>query len=422
MKAPSDHAGFIHHSDKTDPSCDFLQRVTVRLLERHERELFDQLLQTEHYLHSSRIGGRHLRYVAEVDGQWVALLSFSGAAPFVKARDKKAIGWTERQRKRRLGLVVNNSRFLLLEDRQKHPNLSSKVLALALKRLPQDWEEHWGYRPLVVESFVDESLYPGTCYRACGFQQYGATAGFSRHSRDFYHQHGNPKAYFLRELVPGACAMLRRYQLPEPYQHAEVNTAGPCPLNSPQLSSLYEHFGQIKDPRRGHGLRHRMQSTLACATVATLMGACSYQGFEDVCKKLNQKQLRALRCARDPQTGLYVPPSDSTFYRVLNRVDPDKFENIVAGWLVEQQPEQLQRLALDGKALRGTGDHEKNHKPMMLLSIVTHQLKTTLASVQIPEKTNEPSRREARETGCRRQGAARPSGSEGAKSPPPPNC
>lgn len=389
MKAPSDHAGFLHHCDKTDPSCDFLQRVAVRLLEGHERERFDSLLETKHYLHSSRIGGRHLRYVAEVEGQWVALLSFSGAAPFVKARDKKAIGWSEHQRVRRLGLVVNNSRFLLLADRHKHPNLSSKVLALALKKLPQHWEEHWGHRPLVVESFVDESLYPGTCYRACGFQQHGVTAGFSRHSRDFYYEHGNPKAYFLRELVPGACSILRRNQLPEAYKDAEAKTAGPCPLNSPELRSLYEDFGQVKDPRRGHGLRHRMQSTLACATAGMLMGACSYQGFEDVCKKFTQPQLRALRCARDPKTGQYVPPSDSTFYRVLNRVDPEAFERIVAQWLVKQEPAQLQRLALDGKALRGTGNHDKNHKPMMLLSLVTHRLKTTLASMQIPEKTNE---------------------------------
>lgn len=388
MKAPSDHAGLIH-PDKADPSCDFLRRVAVRPLEDYERERFDQLLETEHYLHSSRLGGRHLRYVAEVEGQWVALLSFSGAAPFVKARDKKAIGWSERQRVRRLGLVVNNSRFLLLEDRRKHPNLGSKVLALALKKLPQDWEERWGYRPLLVESFVDESLYPGTCYRACGFQHHGATAGFSRHSRDFYHEHGNPKAYFLRELVPGACSMLRRNQLPEAYEHGEAKIAGPCPVNSPELKSLFECFGQIKDPRRGHGLRHRMQSTLACAAVGVLMGARSYQGFEDVCKKLTQTQLHALHCARDRQTGKYVPPSDSTFYRVLNRVEPEAFERIVAQWLVEQQPAQLERIALDGKVLRGTGDHDNNHKPMMLLSLVTHRLKTTLASMQIPEKTNE---------------------------------
>ncbi|HUF62103.1 MAG TPA: Druantia anti-phage system protein DruA [Verrucomicrobiales bacterium] len=72
-------------------------------------------------------GGGTLRYVAEADGRWVALLSFSGATPPLKGREKW-IGWSPRQRARRLALVVNNSRFLLLVERQRHPNLASKVL------------------------------------------------------------------------------------------------------------------------------------------------------------------------------------------------------------------------------------------------------------------------------------------------------
>jgi hypothetical protein len=57
-------------------ATDYLGRVRLRLLEEPEREGFDLLLETRHYLKSSRIGGRHLRYVAEVDGDWVALLMF----------------------------------------------------------------------------------------------------------------------------------------------------------------------------------------------------------------------------------------------------------------------------------------------------------------------------------------------------------
>ncbi|MBM3834769.1 MAG: hypothetical protein FJ403_16150, partial [Verrucomicrobia bacterium] len=57
-----------------------LERVSVRLLLPEERERFDQLLEQEDYLHSARLGGQSLRYVAELDGQWVALLSFSAPA------------------------------------------------------------------------------------------------------------------------------------------------------------------------------------------------------------------------------------------------------------------------------------------------------------------------------------------------------
>ena len=82
------------------PEWDLLRRVKVRLINDGEREPFDALLETEHYLHSARLGGPSLRYVAEVDGQWVALITFSGAAPHTKAHEA-AIGWTPRQRARR---------------------------------------------------------------------------------------------------------------------------------------------------------------------------------------------------------------------------------------------------------------------------------------------------------------------------------
>jgi hypothetical protein len=114
-------------------SEDLLGRVSLRLMKEEERERFDRLLEEEHYLKSSRIGGRHLRYVAEAEGQWVAILSFSGAAPHLKAREKW-LRWSSRQRARRLSLVINNSRYLLLVERERHPNLASKVLGLALER------------------------------------------------------------------------------------------------------------------------------------------------------------------------------------------------------------------------------------------------------------------------------------------------
>ena len=83
-----------------------------------------------------------------------------------------------RQRARRLGLVVNNSRFLVRPHRQRYPNLASRVLGWVLRRLSADWQERWGHPVLVVESFVDETQYRGTCYRACGFEAVGPHRGF----------------------------------------------------------------------------------------------------------------------------------------------------------------------------------------------------------------------------------------------------
>ena len=161
---------------------DLLSRVTVRLIKDNERERFDSLIEERHYLHSAILVGEHLRYVAELDGQWIALLAFSAASLHLKARDKR-IHWSPRQRARRLSFIANNSRFLVLADRKSLPNLASRVLGLCLRRLSEDWLARWQHPILAVESFVDESQYRGTCYRACGFEPLGPTGGFSQIGR-----------------------------------------------------------------------------------------------------------------------------------------------------------------------------------------------------------------------------------------------
>lgn len=105
------------------------------------------------------------------------MLTFSPGSFHIKPRDK-SIGWSARQCARRLKFVLNNSR----------------VLALTLRRLSDDWIEHHGNSVLMVETFVDESRYRGTCYRAWGFVSIGPTGGFSRNARDFYVEHGRPSS------------------------------------------------------------------------------------------------------------------------------------------------------------------------------------------------------------------------------------
>jgi hypothetical protein len=362
-----------------------LQRVTVRRVRDEERAAFDQLLEARHYLASARLAGQTLRYVAQLDGQWVALLTFSAAALHLKAREHW-LGWTPRQRARRLGLVVNNSRFLVLTERQRYPNLASRVLGLCLRRLSDDWQIQWGHPVLVVESFVDETRYRGTCYRACGFAAVGLTEGFGRASRDFYYEHGQPKQLYLRELRPRARSVLRRGCLPPDLAAHEEKIAGPCPFRTGELGSLRERFRVLRDARCGHGLRHRQPFVLACAAVATLMGSSGYQAFADTCQKFTQRQLKALGCQQD-KTGRYAAPSDTTFFRVLTRLDAAHFESVVGAWLLEQEVSVLERLAVDGKVLRGSG--RADGKPLQLFSAVSHRLRLTLAQVPIEEKSNE---------------------------------
>jgi len=363
-----------------------LRRIKIRQVLSEERELYDELLKERHYLHSARLGGQSLRYVAELDGEWVGLITFSAPALNIKSREKW-IRWTPRQRTRRLGFVVNNSRFLVLSDRHRYPNLASRVLSLCLKRLNADWEKEWGHPVLLVESFVDESKYRGTCYRACGFQALGPTKGYGRHSRDFYVEHGRPKQLYLRELRKGAAALLRRGRLPAHLIEYEEHNSGPCPFRAPKLNSLLEAFKSLGDSRRGHGLRHRQPFVLACAAMATLMGAGSYQAFEDICGKFTQRQLKALGCRYDEKKKAYLPPSDSTFFRVLNKLEAAEFDLVVGQWMMQQDNSLLQTLAVDGKVLKGSKRGEG--KPLQLLSAVSHRLRLTLAQEPIEEKSNE---------------------------------
>ena len=372
--------------DNYGNEADFLGRVNVRLVREDERAEFDFRLERDHYLHESTLVGQTLRYVAEVEGQWVAQITFSAPALHVKGRERW-IGWSPRQRARRLGLVVNNSRLLVLPERERYPNLGSRALGLCLRRVSADWQEHWKHPVWIVESFVDESQYRGTCYRACGFEPVGASAGFARDSRDFYVAHGQPKQLFLRELHSGARKLLRQGRLPKELADYEAQVSGPCPFQAPALESLLDQLAAVPDTRRGHGLRHHQRFVLGCAVVSTLMGACGYRAFENTSKKLTQRQLRALGCRRDEDDGRYYPPSDSTFQRVLKKIAADRVAAIIGAWLAQQEIGALARLAIDGKVLRGSGRHDG--KALQLLSAVTHHLRLTLDPIPIEEKSNE---------------------------------
>ena len=144
-----------------------LGQITVRPIEPAEQARWNQLVSQHHYLKNASLVGERLCYVAESQGQWLALLGWSAASYHIRARDQW-IGWNDNQRRARLPLVASNSRFCLLTARGQFPNLASRVLALNGARLSQDWQEAYGHPILLVESFVDRQLFRGTAYKAAG--------------------------------------------------------------------------------------------------------------------------------------------------------------------------------------------------------------------------------------------------------------
>src|SRR5512132_4242335 len=175
----------------------YLKAVQVRLVvSEAEQARWDALMEEKHYLRSARMVGEQLRYVAEVEGEWVALLGWSAGSYHLRPREAW-IGWNDEQRRQRLPFVANNARFLMLEAAGRWPNLCSRVMALCTQRLPQDWQEVYGHTILLVESFVDSQLFRGTAYKANGWEALGKTAGFQRVQEDFYVAHERPKQLWV---------------------------------------------------------------------------------------------------------------------------------------------------------------------------------------------------------------------------------
>ena len=133
------------------------------------------MIERYHYLGHKPLPGAQLRYLVYSSNQPVALLGFGAAAWMCAPRDHY-IGWSHEQRKRQLHLVVNNARFLILPwIRSK--NLASMVLAKAARILPDQWDAIYGYRPVLLETFVEKPRFQGTCYKAANWTYLGQTKG-----------------------------------------------------------------------------------------------------------------------------------------------------------------------------------------------------------------------------------------------------
>ena len=150
---------------------------------------WDRLMDAHHYLGFRHLFGGGVRHVAEAaDGRWAALLGWQCGAFKVKAR-YAWIGWTPEQQFRRLRLVTNNTRFLIL-PRARTRNLASR--ALSLRRLSSDMEAALGHPALAAETFVDPARFEGTCYRASNWIGLGETQGYAKsHGRWVAHGTGS---------------------------------------------------------------------------------------------------------------------------------------------------------------------------------------------------------------------------------------
>jgi hypothetical protein len=337
----------------TPDEQEILTHLAVRLVRSDEVKRFDQLIAEHHYLKNGQVVGEHLRYVAEYRGQWLALATWSAAALHIKARDR-FIGWTEEQRRRRLPLLVNNSRLLVLPPCQC-PNLISRFMKLLLARLPQDWELCWGHPVALAETFVYPHLYQGTAYKASGWNRLGQTAGWKRNAEDFYQKHDRPKQVWVRELVPNACRRLCAPQGPPEWSKVEEKAGPRCTVKAAEMRSLVEHLrAQVLEFRSKEALAYPLAGFLALIALAMFSGVRrGPQDLADYAASLSQGQLRALGFRTKRGTTRLRCPGESTFKRVLPQIDAAALERALLLWQEQVLgPSQDKLVIVDGKTLR----------------------------------------------------------------------
>lgn len=172
--------------DKSPVFCQLSKLQPIRIVGVRRsieyEKTFNFLMKEYHYLSYGRPVGQNMKYlVLGSDDCILGCLLFGAAAWKSEDRDQW-IGWSPEIREKNLGLICNNTRFLLLPWINVY-NLASYTLGAVLRRLSEDWQRRYGSQIALVETFVDTTRYTGTCYKAANWIKIGQTKGRSRQDR-----------------------------------------------------------------------------------------------------------------------------------------------------------------------------------------------------------------------------------------------
>ena len=159
----------------------------VQVTRSDQRALFRSLLSHFHYLGYHGPVGENLQYlVYDYNGRVLGCVLFGAPAWKVASRDRY-IGWNEAERRARLSRVANNMRFLILPE-VRVPHLASHLLGRISRRISADWKDKYGHPLALLETYVENNRFRGTCYKAANWVKVGETICYSRNYKP-----GKPK-------------------------------------------------------------------------------------------------------------------------------------------------------------------------------------------------------------------------------------
>ena len=290
--------------------------VTVRLARPDERGRWDEQVDLHHYLGFKRFAGRGLRYVVEWNEQWLALAGWQSGAFKSRHRDRW-VGWSEELRYRRLHLIANNTRFVILSPPGGLP--ASRLLGAG----PDDAAAQRGLggpvrpspagrRELRRPGPVRRHLLPG--------RELAVPRPHPRVRAPQRPIHATARAAQAALRPPPAARRPRAAARPRPAAR-RLGAEGPTAHAPARLRSLYDELAAVPDFRRAQGRKHTVASVLAVYILARLANCRGPVAAAEYARQLSQSELKAVGAWKSPRTGRYVPVSKSTLHRVIGSVD-----------------------------------------------------------------------------------------------------
>lgn len=319
--------GPIEHTAASDPqpeiACDLSDLEPLSLHpadDAGEKGEWNELVDRHHPLGCPRPFGPHLRwFILDRDGRRLGCLLFEAASRVLPDRDEW-IGWTERDRDRRLHRVLGNTRFLVFPW-VKVPNLASRSLGMAAASLAEEWDRRHHCRPVLVETFIDPTHYDGACYRAANWTRIGMTAGRKSGPRK-----KPPKEIFALPLDPGFRDVLQGRPAPKAERPTAVE---PPPVRPDRNDPLVAMWLRIIDAatalaeahdRRWRKRRRVLGSLIVMLFVFRLVLSRGDKGYATVTAEL-WEQCRKLGIAL-PQPD---PVAASSICKARKQVHEDLF-------------------------------------------------------------------------------------------------
>ena len=154
-------------------------------------------------------------------------------------------------------------------------------------------------------------------------------------------------------------------------------------MESRPTASIEKHFGELSDPRTGNAKQHIFLEILIIALCAVICGA---DGWNDI--ELFGKNKKVWL-----KTFLKLPkgiPSHDTFGRVFAQIKPEEFQERFVEWV--RAIETLtagQVIAIDGKQLRRSHNHEIGKAAIYMVSAWATQNQLVLGQIKVADKSNE---------------------------------